>query len=222
MKLTIAQALATVLNIQQDGSKQYFRMREGIVQPLGKDLFVALEKTVEQADKDEQCHFAIFPIGSNREDYYMAIERELLRQEANPDFEGKKMWELLDEDPRQIMLTIMGQMRECAVSVVSPQMLQLNMLRVGCLVVATLQWISDWISRIRIREATLKAQATPPEPKLCSVVIAAADTLPPPALFGADGLRAVPEGKDEDLADDAQRVQACLDPLDTNNDLPSV
>lgn len=177
MKLQVQQALATVLNIQvieyknpyNDALEQHFVRSDDITQTsLGivgqKNLAQAVWKAMELSNMEADCHYAIFPLGSGREDYYMAIERELLRQEATPDFGGKKMWELMGGDPRELITAIMAQLRECATNVVHPMMFQSALLRVGCLVIASLQWTSDWIARLKVREAVLRAgQPKPPE-----------------------------------------------------------
>lgn len=220
MKLSVGQALGTVLNIQvaeirnprTDSIESWFVIRDpsgdtvldtglGLVEGEGSiTLDQAVWKAVEITSFSQQCHYAIFPIGSDREDIYMAIERELLRQEQTPEFEGKKMWEMLPQgDPRPLVEHIMLQLRECAVNVVHPVLFQTALLRVCCLGVSCMQWVSDWIGRLNVKAATLRAH-TPEPPKVVEF------TPPPdqgpgndlkgtvepvPPLFGAGGLNVV-------------------------------
>lgn len=174
MKLSIAQALGTVLNIQieviQEESWYVIKNPGGFAATcLGKineiTMDQAIWKAVEVTSFKDECHFAIFPMGSNREDFYMAIERELLRQEASQEFQGQQMWERMGPDPRELITYIMGQLRECATSLTHPTVFQTNMLRVAVLVVASLQWASNWITQIKVREATLRVK-TPEPPKV--------------------------------------------------------
>lgn len=171
MKLQLQQALATVLNIQvaqipnhhNDTTSDHFVSLDHPLVSLGEvsktTLAQAVCKAVNLFNLEKECSYAIFPIGSNREDYYMAIERELLRQEATDEFKGKKMWEQFSvNDPREIITLIMSQMRECATAITHPTSFQLALLRTGCLVIAALQWTSNWITRLRMRDAALKAQ----------------------------------------------------------------
>lgn len=178
MKLQIQQALATVLNIQvaqlynpetKEFESHFVRSNDVLQTSLGNiknsTLAYAVCAAMDLTNLESDCHYAIFPLGSNREDYYMAIEREMLRQEATQEFQGKKMWELMGADPRELITAIMTQIRECATTLVAPQMFQTALLRTGCLVIASLQWTSDWIARLRIREAHLKSGQSPaPEP----------------------------------------------------------
>lgn len=212
MKLQVQQALATVLNIQlgppeegPEGAVQHFIRSDDPAQislgVMGKTtLAQAVWKAMELANMEADCYYAIFPLGSNREDYYMSIEREMLRQEATEEFGGKKMWELLGTDPRELITTIMEQLRECATNVVNPYLFQTALLRTGCLVTASLQWTSDWIARLKMREAVLKGgQPKKPEslpdplPSERPLAEGPQYAAPPVELFGAGGLKVVEE-----------------------------
>jgi len=199
MKLTIAQALGTVLDIQINvvNREGHFVIRGQIDQVLGRvgvmTLDQAVWKAIELTAFDKECNFAIFPIGSNREDIYMAIEREMLRQEAAADFKGKKMWELLGGDVRDVVNNLMTQLRDCAVSLVNPAEFQMAMLRVCVLGIASMQWISDWFSRLRIRQAIITSMA-PAELK--TIPLSQLDREPMPPLFGVAGLQVLKEGDD--------------------------
>lgn len=221
MKLTIAQALGTVLNIQEvpgegiSGPTTFYVYR-GVTLGDTKEMTLdqVLWKAIQLADFKDECHFAIFPMGSGREDYYMAIEREMLRQEASEEFKGKKMWELLGNDPRELVTAVMEQLRDCAQAVVSPAHFQGAMIRTGVLVIASLQWISDWISRLKIRHAHLASTQQEP-PKV--IEMPKTDPLPSeptPALFGPTGLSVVEpserkdgDGDDEHDPDLEERVR---------------
>lgn len=219
MKLTIAQALGTVLNIQiapvenhvYKTSEDWFIIKDPTGETLhdkilGKvnemTLDQAVWKAVEMANFKDECHFAIFPMGSGREDYYMAIEREMLRQEASPEFQGKKMWELLGNDPRELVTAIMEQMRDCAQALISPTHFQGAMIRTGVLVIASLQWISDWIGRLRVRHAHLASTQQEPPKVIEMPKVNPSSSEPTPALFGPTGLSVVEpsERKDRDVA----------------------
>lgn len=206
MKLTIAQALGTVLNIQEvpgngiSGPTTFYVYRD---MTLGDTKEMTLDqvvwKAIEIANFKDECHFAIFPIGSGREDYYMTIEREMLRQEASVEFNGKKMWEMFGQDPRELVTAIMEQMRECAQTVVSPVHFQVAMIRVGVLVIASLQWISDWIGRLKVRHAHLTSTQQEP-PKV--IEMPKTDPLPSeptPALFGPTGLSVIEPSEKEGM-----------------------
>lgn len=95
-----------------------------------------------------------------REDIYKAIEDELVRQEAAEESHGKKMWEMLGNDPRELITIIMSQLRDCATSLTNPIAFQTALLRAGCLIVASLQWTSAWITRLKMRDAALHAGPT--------------------------------------------------------------
>lgn len=194
MKLQLQQALATVLNIQvmplpdlgNDADHMLPKYEDHFVSldhpliSLGKvkntTLHDAVWKAMQSFDMQADCHYAVFPIGSNREDYYMAIERELLRQEATEEFQSKKMWELLGSDPRELITCIMDQMRNCVTSLTDPVAFQTALLRAGCLIIASLQWTSDWIARCKIRNAALVRNMMPPP---TPVILKGKDEVPP-------------------------------------------
>lgn len=210
MQIQLIQALATVLGINvvpvplhgSDGKPVGFEhhfMSSGAVGldlgVVGKDtLTQAVWRAMEHVDLGQPSNFAVFPITSHREDFYMAIEREMLTQEASDEFAGKQMWELLGEDPRQLVMQIMEQLRECAATVITPQAYQVAMLRTAVLTIASMQWTNNWIGRLRLRQAAMsqREEPAPPEP-----IPFPSETPPPdepvPALFGHEGLHAVPE-----------------------------
>ncbi len=205
MKLSIAQALGTVLNIQialirsldKTKTEDWFVIQDirdqGFSRPIGKvkdmTLDQAVWKAAEMTDFKDECSFAIFPIQSGREDFYMAIEREMLRQEASEEFGGKKMWEFLGNDPRELITAIMTQLRDCAVSIITPPQFQINMLRVCVLCIASMQWISDWLTKLRLRQAALTTERSD-TPK----VVPIRPTIEPIApLFGVAGLQVLKE-----------------------------
>lgn len=217
MKLQTIQALATVLNIQvvqgEPGKAPFFACSDHPEFPylgvVGKDtLTQAVWRAMELRNLEADSNFAVFPMDSNRENFYMAIERELLRQEAHPDLGGKKMWELMSNngDPREIVTTVMGQFRECAMHVVSPEMFRIALIRTGCLLIASLQWADDWIGRLKLRNAALKS-ATPPPPEAIPFPSEpnTAEPAPVSTVFGDAGLRVaedtltpdIPWGKEE-------------------------
>lgn len=168
MKLTLVQALATVLNIQEEKSVIIGRSNSYVIRGfrsdgtdwiLGSKDTYTLEQAVQEAmngmngeDMSKECHFAIFPIESNRGMFYMQMERELLRQDVEiVNQRGKKLWELYGDDPRNVVNGIMGQLRACAQTLTIPQKFREALLGVGCLVVASLQWIDDWMTRLAVR-----------------------------------------------------------------------
>lgn len=161
MQLSIAQGLATILNIQiitnpLEGEPQIFAVvRNGIELPLGlvteMSLDQAVTKAVSETDLMSKSEFAVFPLKSNRADYYMAIERELLRQE---EIEGRgPLWKQVGSNPQEVVTLLMTQMRELAVNVAHPQGYQQAMLQVSCLVVMAFEWTSAWIAKIKIEHA---------------------------------------------------------------------
>lgn len=166
MKLTLDQALATVLNMKLvnspvQGAPQMYAMvhngEEVIIANCANMTFTeAVRKACSIANLDTDSNFAIFPMGSNREDYYMSIEREMLRQEAHANH---KMWEQMGSDPREIITLVMSQFRDCAVALTAPQNFQLALIRTGCLLIAALQWTNDWIGKLRLRDAALRVKA---------------------------------------------------------------
>lgn len=178
MKLQLQQALATVLNIQiaqfpnpftKEMENHFIRSNDPLKRSLGevgkKTLGDAIYVAMLDSNMEDDSNYAIFPIHSNREDYYMSMERELLRQEASPEFQGKKMWELMGVDPREVVTVIMEQFRNVAKNVVAPEHYKLEMFRTACLLVASLQWVDDWMVRLAIRNAALKASVPKsPEP----------------------------------------------------------
>lgn len=214
MKLSIAQALATILNIQTEDiaatpdahAHQIFTGTfNGIAVKLGQvgvhTLEQAIWKAMEVARLQDESSFAIFPIGSHRENIYMAIERELLRQEQA--LEGP-MWKQLGDDPRQLVTIIMEQLRDCATGVVNPSSFQIALLRVCCICIASMQWVSDWLATLKVRAATLVKQREekevkppapldPPEPPVQPVA-----GEPPVSLFGAGGVGAIKVVPDPD------------------------
>lgn len=218
MKLSISQALATVLNIQVVRVPLNDREAFAVSNAIGIHLGYCDEMTLEQAvckaviecDLKAPSGFAIFPIGSNRENIYMAIERELLRQEQAL---GTKMWEQLPADPRELVMLIMEQLRECAVSVVNPTLFQISLLRVCCLCIACMTWISDWISRLKVRDAILQQQRERKDTVHIAPVENAIDEAtkqkiePPPPLFGAGGpgaIKVLPDPADQEPRDKNQ------------------
>lgn len=178
MKIQKQQALATVLDIQIEQivswqtkklENHYVRTTDPLRLSLGRvdetKLSSAIWRAIELTNLEEDSNYAIFPIHSNREDYYMSMERELLRQEASPEFQGKKMWELMGADPREVVTVIMEQFRNVAKNVVAPEHYKLEMFRTACLLVASLQWVDDWMVRLQLRNAALKASVPkPPAP----------------------------------------------------------
>lgn len=215
MKLQLQQALATVLNIQIQSLPDLGSEDGGITTPKYADHFICLDHPLVSLGKvanthlgdavlraialckmEDDSNFAVFPISSNREDYYMAIEREMLRQEQSLEFDGKKMWELMGNDPRELITAIMAQMRECATTLTHPVIFQTALLRAGCLVVASLQWTSDWITRCKVRNAALQIKV-PPKPEVLSEIDKVSEGLIPsfpsefpsilPASFGIEG-----------------------------------
>lgn len=228
MKLTIAQALGTILNIQVapvhnhqlNTTEQWFVIRDPsgdqsmdvglgrIDGPTPISLDHAVWKAAQMTSFSDEAKFVIFPINSNREDYYMAIERELLRQEATPEFSGRLMWQMLPPgDPRQLIEALMLQIRECAQAIMHPVTFQQSMLRVACLVISIMQWTSDWLGRLKVQQAAVAAR-TPAPPKVVEF------TSPPtpdenkfsmepgqptvPPLFGAEGLKVVESERKDD------------------------
>ena len=212
MKLQLSQALATVLNIQIDevnGRKAYVMGLVDLGYVGEVTLDQAIWKALENANLSSPSSFAVFPISSNREDYYMSIERELLRREQTPEFGGKSMWQMMSAgDPREIIDMIMLQIRECAQSIMNPVVFQQALLRTGCMIIASMQWTSDWIGRLKVRNATINKEA-PETPKVVEFVpktepIEVSEPVPP--LFGADAIKLVdpapvPERKDDDRGD---------------------
>jgi len=210
VKLQLSQALATVLDIQVAGDKDtqptfVVRKPSGIDIPLGPIATMTLEqaiwKALELANLSEASNFAVFPLSSGREDYYMAIERELLRQEASPEFEGKLMWEMMGAgDPRELIEQVMLQIRECAQAILHPVSFQESLLRVACLVISCMQWTSNWIGELRVRQATLAAKrGEPEEPKVMEFTPPPEEhpSAPVPPLFGIAGLQVVPPATTE-------------------------
>lgn len=194
MKTNIQRALATVLNIQvvqtqrADATAQieveaYVMRRHGVELLLGYcdavTLPQAIWKALENADLQGDCDYALFPITSGRAEFYMVIEGEMLRQE---DALRQPMFELMGDDPRTMIMQIMELLRECSKSLVAPQLLQVGMLRVACVVLASLQWLDRWITSIRLEQAAKKVVSFQPKPQKAA----------PPPLFGAEGV----QGKD--------------------------
>lgn len=238
MKLTIAQALGTVLNIQIAPTQnhqlatieQWFVIRDpsgdkkldvglGLAEGEGAiTLDQAVWKAAQLTSFSNEAKFAIFPISSNREDYYMAIERELLRQESTEEFAGRFMWQMLPAgDPRQLIEAIMLQIRECAVAITHPITFQQAMLRVACLVISCMQWTSDWLGRLRMQQAIVSANRPEP-PKVVDFVppadqgpgndlqgtVTAEPAVTPaevPPLFGVAGLKVVDSPPSEPVSE---------------------
>lgn len=153
----------------------------------------AVWKAMELQNLKMPSNFAIFPVKSGREEYYMAVERELLRQEASPEFNGKLMWQMMSAgDPRELVEMIMLQIRECAQSIVHPVSFQEALLRTACLIVSSMQWVSDWIGRLRVRQSVMETQ-TPMAPKVVDFTPTPEvhPSAPVPPLFGIAGLQAV-------------------------------
>lgn len=157
MKLTLAQALATVLNIHLVpptivGASNEYVIRDhsgnGEDIPLGTNLRTAIIRAIETYPLDEEIAFAIFPIGSEREGFYMEIERELLRQEAMPDLEGHKAWETFGTDPRKAIEMMMETARLAACNLTVPPVYRQQLLRFACVAVAALQWCDKWIEKL--------------------------------------------------------------------------
>lgn len=214
MNSSLAQALATVLNIQVTAipeplqpedrpRRQAFVLGSQLVgQHLGYCDSITLDQAVCRAviemDLKRPSSFAIFPIGSGRENIYMAIERELLRQEQAL---GGRMWEKLGNDPRELVTLIMEQLREAAVAVINPTTFQIAILRTCCLLIACMTWISDWIARLKMKAATMQQQrqqgSVPPPTNMDDLpdreagVRITLDTPPPVPLFGAGGVGAI-------------------------------
>lgn len=207
MKISIAQALATVLNIQVVPRKLgggivenvYVRRADTLEMFIGPTNLVTLEqavwKAMEISDLKLDCSVAIFPISSNREEIYMSIERELLRQEAVLEC---PMHEKFQADPRDLITLVMEQLRQCATSLISPQMFYTALLRTGCVLIAGLQWTNNWLAHLTRKAEALRAdhpepikmvEMPPPEP---------APIEPVPPLFGADGLASLQVVEDED------------------------
>lgn len=230
MKLSIAQALGTILNIQiapiQSNDTLIITPWFVIHNPEGEQVYdiplgpaegegaitldQAVWKAVEHTKFSDVASFAIFPIKSNREDYYMAIERELLRQESSEEFGGKLMWQLLPAgDPRQLIEAIMLQIRECAQAIMHPVTFQQSMLRVACLVISCMQWTSDWLGRLRVQQAAVAANkpeppkvvefTPPPDQGPGNDLKGKVEAVPP--LFGAEGLKVVPSEREVEPTD---------------------
>lgn len=155
MKLTLSQALCTVLNIHQNG-EEYYRVNNGIEQPLGKGLHRAIVRAIDNAHWDDECNFAIFPMGTLRGELYMEIERDMLRQEA--EIEGPMYEQMSQGDPRELVMMIMEQLRQCAHSVVTPQHFRKHLQQAGSLIIASLQWTDNWITHLRMRQAAMQSK----------------------------------------------------------------
>lgn len=170
MKLTLVQALATVLNIQEEqsaivgGSNSYVirgARHDGTDWVLGSKDTYTLEQAVREAceglhvdDMKKECNFAIFPMDSDRGMLYMQMERKLLIEEAQikAPHEGMKMWQLFPpNDPRGFLEAFMTQLGAAAKFITAPQKLRETVLSLGCLVVASLQWLDDWMLRLAVR-----------------------------------------------------------------------
>lgn len=220
MKLSISQALATVLNIQvvpfenPDTLKVegHFICGSQVQISLGRVNSTTLEqavcKAVIECDLKAPSGFAIFPIGSDRENIYMAIERELLRQEQAL---GQQMWNQLGNDPRELVTLIMEQLRECASSVVNPPLFQIALLRVCCLCIACMTWVSDWLTRLKIRASVLQQQREqqkipPVIPTEKSEDYHNPKEPPTPPLFGAGGPGAIKIMPDPELVKAKQKI----------------
>lgn len=161
MKLTLAQALATVLKIQLIPStivgapSIYVIFGEPTEEPLelGNDKQMDIEGAVRTAlehigSMSGESAFAIFPIDSEREGFYMEIERELLRQEAMPHMDGHKAWESFGTDPRNAVTAMMDTAREAAINLTVPPVYRKVLLRFACVAVAALQWCDKWIEKL--------------------------------------------------------------------------
>lgn len=247
MKLSIAQALGTVLNIQIDsipnketgGVDDWYMLRRhatvdseefdlGIGKVSEMTLDQAVWKAAEMTSFSSECHFAIFPMGSGREDYYMAVEREMLRQEADPSFEGKKMWQLLGNDPRDLVTATMEQLRECAVSLIQPHQFQSSLLRVAVLLIACLQWTNDWLGRLRVRNAHLHAQIHSEIPKVVPGLAKPDPTVRGPAaepgsippLFGNPTLSIVEPTPEAEVSEEKGSVEVVE--IDGGEDAPNL
>lgn len=200
MKLTMTQALATVLQIKTDDEgKTYFRSHNGIDIALGSNLHNALVQAVDLCADTSECNYAIFPIGSDRGDLYMAIEREVLRQESA---NNAPLYESIGTDPRQLITFLMETLRDCALNVVSPVLFQSHLLRVGCVLIAGLQWAQNWIQHLRMRNAATAALAQE-ERKIVPISEVPQET--PPPLFGAEGLASLQKPSAEEIEIDRQQ-----------------
>lgn len=159
MNITVAQAVATILRITVEpspiqGAPDMYVMDGERFESVGR---VSLEEAVRLAmqkklDLGAPCNFAIFPITTERGEFYMQIERECLRQEAALNPPGP-LWQALGSDPREIITMTFEVLRACATTITIPQAFQSNLLRVGCIVIAALQWCHNWIGALRTREA---------------------------------------------------------------------
>lgn len=217
MKLSISQALATVLNIQVARVPLNDREAFAVSNVIGIHLGYCDEMSLEQAvckaviecDLKQPSGFAIFPIGSGRENIYMAIERELLRQEQAL---GHQMWTQLGDDPRVLVTLIMEQLRECATSVVNPSLFQIALLRVCCLCIASMSWVSDWLVRLNVKATVLQQQRKQQEIPTPTAVDDKTEKVPAeplPPLFGAGGpgaIKVLPDPEPIDISKCAHGV----------------
>lgn len=168
MKLTLTQALATVFNITEQksaivGGEDSYVIKGGGLDGtdwiLGAKSHYTLEQAVREAmthvhseELQKECLYAIFPMEANRGIFYMQIERELLRQDAEIEKKhGEKLWQLFKDDPRNVVNAIMGQLRGCAQTLTIPPKFHETLIGVGCLVIASLQWFDDWATRLAVR-----------------------------------------------------------------------
>lgn len=170
--ITKAQAIATILGIElsKTDPPYFYTMREGILHKLftaddkmfGKEYPGAcLERSVmaevKFASLQSPCDLILLPSDSPRAEIYMEIEQALREAEA---YEGKPLIDCVvqnEHDPRECVLFLGEILRECAKNVLSPQSLEVCILRTCVGAVTCLQWIRRFLSRIIKQQTSIMA-----------------------------------------------------------------